>query len=48
MSSLGVSPEVRTTPLRKGQTQDQIANDLRPAIEAALDDLGRLMASTAI
>ncbi|HUA44296.1 MAG TPA: TetR/AcrR family transcriptional regulator [Solirubrobacteraceae bacterium] len=31
----------------KGQTQDQIANDLRPAIEAALDDLDRWMAPTA-
>jgi hypothetical protein len=26
---------------REGQTQNQIANELRPAIEAALDDLDR-------
>lgn len=32
---------------RDGQTQDQIADDLRPAIEAVLDDLDSWMAATA-
>jgi hypothetical protein len=32
---------------RDGQSQDQIANDLRPAIEAILDDLDQWLAPTA-
>ncbi len=32
---------------REGQTQDQIADELLPAIEAVLDDLDRWMAATA-
>jgi hypothetical protein len=32
---------------REGQSQDQIANDLRPAIEAILDDLDQWLAPTA-
>ena len=31
---------------REGQTQDQIADELRPAIKAVLDDLDRWMAAT--
>jgi AcrR family transcriptional regulator len=31
---------------REGQTQDQIADELRPAIETVLDDLDRWMAAT--
>ena len=31
----------------EGETQDQIANQLRPAIEAVVDDLDRWMAATA-
>ena len=32
---------------REGQSQDQIADELRPAIEAVLDDLDRWLAPAA-
>ena len=33
---------------REGQTQDEIADELRPAIEAVLDDLDRWLTSGSV